>query len=104
MSRIRDLIREDTKQNEVGINSVENSYLKTTDKLLIGDDNRVLLPSIAIGDIVWNMAVIFNEIDSYVIEKEVTVSTNGSYLIFEDSDDVKGKYCIVSYLTYKVTV
>jgi hypothetical protein len=80
----------------------ERSYLYTTSKLFIDITNRALLPRIAIGDIVWNMALIFETTTSNVIQKEVTVSTDGTYVIFDNSDDVKGMYCIISYLTYSV--
>ncbi len=102
MSIIRELIREDSKQALFAENSVENSYLRTTGRLLIDDTNKALLPSVAIGDIVWNMAIVFDSATSSVIAKEVTVSTDGTYVIFEDLDEVKGMYCIISYLTYKV--
>jgi len=101
MSRIRQLIQEDSKQVLSGVNSVENSYLYTTSKLLIDDNNRALLPSVVVGDIIWNMAMIFESPTSNIIQKEVTVHTDGTYAIFEDSDNIKGMYCIISYLTYK---
>ena len=104
MSKIRELIREDSKQVLFGENSIENSYLRTTSRLLIDNGNRALLPSMAIGDIVWNLAMVFDTLDSDVIECEATVTTNGTHVIFEDSDNLKGKYCIVSYLTYKVQI
>ena len=102
MSRIRELILEDSKQVLFSENSIENSYLKTTDRLLIDEDGKALLPSEAIGDIVWNMAMIFDSPESSVIEKEVTVTTDGIYAYFDISDNISDKYCIMSYLTYKV--
>lgn len=82
--------------------SIERSYMKTTDRLLIDEDGKALLPSEAIGDIVCNMAMIFDSPESSVIEKEVTVTTDGIYAYFDISDNISDKYCIMSYLTYKV--
>ena len=101
MSRIRQLIREDSKQVLAGANSVENSYLKTSDRLLIGEDNRAVLPSTAIGDVVWNIALIFENANTSVLEKEVTVECRGSYILFNEEDNVAGMYCTITYLTYK---
>jgi hypothetical protein len=101
MSRIRALIREDSKQIVYGTNSVENSLLRTTEKILISENSTALLPSLALGNIVWNMALLFDNAESSMISKEVTVTTNGTHVLFDSLDDVKGMYCIVSYLTYK---
>ena len=101
MSRIRALIREDSKQITYGTNSVENSLLRTTEKILISENSTALLPSLALGNIVWNMALLFDSAESSMISKEVTVTTNGTHVLFDSSDIVKGMYCIVSYLTYK---
>ena len=100
MSKIRKLIYEDSRQAVFEENSVENSILKTV-RLFINDNSKAVLPTIAIGDIVWNMALIMDTVDSTVIESEVTVRTDGWNVIFDPLDEVKGKYCIISYLTYK---
>ena len=102
MSRIREVINALNTQAAAGANSIENSYLRTTERLLVSDSSKALLPSVAIGDIVWNLAMIFKDNNTMVIEQEVTVTTDGKYVVFDDLDDVKGMYCIVSYLTYKV--
>ena len=101
MSKIRALIREDSKQALYGSNSVENSLLRTTGRILISENNTAMLPSLAIGDIVWNMAMIFEDEYTDVIFDEVTASTNGTHVMFDDLDNIKGMYCIVSYLAYK---
>ena len=93
-----------TGTDKTKLNGIENSYLKTTDRLLIDEDGKALLPSEAIGDIVWNMAMIFDSPESSVIEKEVTVTTDGIYAYFDISDNIFFKYCIMSYLTYKVVL
>lgn len=80
---------------------IKSQYIKTTDRLLIDLANRVELPSPAVGDIIWNLALIFDDLKSNVVIKEVTVSTDGKFLFFDEIDNVKSKYCIVSYLTYK---
>jgi hypothetical protein len=89
----------DTQKNSTCLNNTE---LKTV-RLSIDDTNRAELPSPALGDIVWNTALIIDTIDSYIIEEEVTVQTDGTYVLFDDADDVKNKYCIVSYLTKGLT-
>lgn len=94
----------DIDQTIISVNPeevIKSQYLKTTDRILIDFSNRAELPSVAIGDIIWNLALIFDDLDSTVIAKEVTVSTDGSFLFFDEQDNVKSKYCVVSYLTFK---
>ena len=79
----------------------KSQYVKTTGRLLIDLANKVELPSPAVGDIIWNLALIFDDLTSSIIVKEVTVSTDGKFLFFDELDNVKSKYCVVSYLTYK---
>lgn len=80
---------------------IKSQYIKTTERLLINLANRAELPTPAVGDIIWNMALIFNDLTSNVVIKEVTVTTDGKNLFFDELDNVKSKYCVVSYLTYK---
>lgn len=81
---------------------IKSQHIITTNRLLINLANRAELPAPAVGDIIWNMALIFDDLTSNVVIKEVTVSTDGKNLFFDELDNVKSKYCIVSYLTYKV--
>ena len=76
---------------------LSKTTLKTV-KLLI-EDNIVVLPSPSIGDIVWNMAAIFETAESTTIISEVTVTTNGLQVYFEPDDNVNGNYCVLSYYT-----
>lgn len=107
--KIRDLvtIQSTAKNIDKTVSSVDpeevikSQYLKTTDRLLIDLANKVELPTPAIGDIVWNLALIFDDLTSNVVVKEVTVNTDGKILFFDELDNVKSKYCVVSYLTYK---
>lgn len=101
MSRIRTLIASTSTQVSSGFNSIENSTLTTTGRLLI-ENNKALLPKKAIGDLVFNMAMIFDTVDSLVITSEVTATTDGTYVIFDDADKMNLRYCVVSYLSEKV--
>lgn len=74
--------------------------LITTDRLLI-QDNKAMLPSQALGNILFNIAHIFESYDSNVLVMEVTVTTDGTYLIFDSLDNLNEQYCVVSYITYK---
>jgi len=71
---------------------------RTAQRLLI-QNNVAVLPSTAIGDLVWNMAIIFNDTQSTVIEAEVTATTDGTNVLFDSSDELNGKYCTVTYLS-----
>lgn len=99
MSIIRNLIDENHKQMEYGVNSVENSTLITTEKTEI-ISNRIALPSRSVGDIVWNMSVIFQSQESNVIIAEATckISSDGMYAEFDSADNLGGNYGIVTYL------
>lgn len=90
--------------NAVNATLNQQARLITTNRLLINENNRVLLPSKALGDIIWNTALVFENETSNVIIAEVTVSIDetGTYLLFDESDNITSKYCIVSYLTNKV--
>ena len=74
----------------------------TTGRILI-ENNKALLPKKAIGDLVFNMAMLFDTVDSSVIASEVTVTTDGTYVLFDVADNVNLMYCVVSYLSEKVT-
>ncbi len=101
MSRIRELINSTATQIASGANSIENSTLTTTGRILI-ENNKALLPKKAIGDLVFNMAMIFDTVDSSVITSEVTATTDGTYVLFDAADNVDLRYCVVSYLSEKV--
>lgn len=92
MSKIRNILKIDTK--------AEMSLLKTTDKLLIVD-NKVVMTDTVVGDIVWNLALIFDDYDSNVIIKEVTCVNVDNIIYFERNDDVENKYCMFTYLSIK---
>lgn len=88
-----------------------NQILVSTDKVrLLISNGEAVLPSKAIGDIVYGMAYVYdyqfdkNNLDSLIIDKlvSVDVSEDGTKIIFDSGNDVDGKYCVVSYLTYKI--
>lgn len=98
MSKIRQLIDEISINNEAGVNSIENSRLITTNRLSIKED-KALLPSQSIGDIVFNIGFIFdNSKDDVFMEGTCRSSTDGLYVEFDKEDNLNGKYCVVSYL------
>lgn len=99
MSRIRERISSAAQQVAAGVNSVENSILVTTNKLLI-EDNKITLPSPGYGNVMFNMALIFNDnINNHLIA-EVTCSMgqDGLSVIFDEEDNMNGNYAVVSYL------
>ena len=48
------------------------------------------------------MAIVFDNDNTDMIVAEVTVTTDGTYVIFDQEYDMNGKYCVVTYLTEKV--
>jgi len=69
----------------------------TTSKLLIVDDCAEL-PTFARGDIIYNTARIYNDIDS-VVHLEYSCHTDGNYVYFSPKDNLSYKYVIVSYMS-----
>ena len=91
--------------------AASNQILVSTDKIRLPIiDNQAVLPSIAIGSVVYGMAYVYDyqfdktNHDSMIIDKliNVDVSEDGTKVIFESDSAVNGKYCVVSYLTYKI--
>ncbi len=77
---------------------VESRRIYTTERLLIYE-NRAVLPLEAIGDIVNNMAIVYDGIGKeYTTIMDVTCSTDGIYVLFDSEDNLDNKYCVVSYL------
>lgn len=106
MSRTRDLINVLSKTRKAeasGVSRVENSILKTTEYLLI-EDNKAITPSKIIGDIVWGMALIFDETRPNVIVNRVTckASIDCKSIEFDTEDNLNGFFCVVTYLTERV--
>lgn len=100
MSKITQLIHQDILQVEAGIfDSIENSFLVTTDRLLIFED-KITLPRKSFGAIIWNMAIIFDDFSSNVIAAEATCSLDPDQITvnFDPADNLNMKYAVVSYL------
>lgn len=102
MSRIRSRIQSAAIQQVAEIeggSSVESSILITTSKILI-ENNTIVLPQKGYGDIVWNLALIFDNNYDNIITSEAScnMSDDGLTVLFEETDNLNGKYAIVSYL------
>lgn len=95
----------DEKINEVSTSIDYNNILNvptmvvvTTEKTLI-QNNTISLDTIPLGDLIWNKAIIYDDVDSNLIVSEVTCSTEGNNVLFDSNDNVNGKYCVVSYFS-----
>jgi len=70
----------------------------TSSKLLI-ENNTCFLPIKAKGDIIWNSARVYEFTNSeYFTEYSCNISDDGFSVLFNDSDNLNGQYCVVSYL------
>lgn len=78
---------------------VDSIKLVTTERLLISNDAISLVFKTA-GDIVNNHALIFNDLTGMdVSEFTCHISTDGWSVQFDPSDNLNGKYAVVSYIT-----
>lgn len=91
-------ILERIKEYDLIINRLGRRKLITTKRLLI-IDNQAVLPYEVIGDIVHNMALVYDseDLNDRVIT-EYTCSVDKHFLKFDEEDELDGKYCVVSYL------
>lgn len=81
------------------VNNQNNTEIITTEKILISN-NEINLQKTALGDIVHNMALVFDNLNSiYYTEYSCTINPTGNKVLFEQSDNLNGKYAIISYLT-----
>lgn len=88
------------------INNVLSSQttleLCTTDKKLI-TNNSIQLNRICKGDVVFNMCLIYEDLQSvYYTEYSCAVSEDGMSIIFNSFDNLNGKYAVVSYLAGEI--
>lgn len=75
--------------------------LKTIERTAILN-NEITLPSAALGDIVFNTAIIFEDIDSNVFyDATCTLSEDKTKVLFDPNDNLDYRYCVVSYLTLR---
>lgn len=81
----------------------DNYTLVTTSKIEI-IDNRILLPSTPLGDVVHNVMLVYEldyEINNVVTDYDsVTIvnGTDGSFAVLNENENIRG-YGVVSYLT-----
>lgn len=73
----------------------------STDKILI-ENNKISLPYKASGDIIHNMALVYEESSDVYIEYSCKCDVDGISVIFDTSDNLNGKYAKVSYLVDKL--
>jgi hypothetical protein len=74
--------------------------LITIPKTLISN-NEIILPKPALSGIVYNYAMIYNEIDApYFIEVTCELSPDNQRVLFDPLDSLNGKYAVVTYLTF----
>lgn len=73
----------------------------TTEKTLI-QDNKITLPHQALGDLIFNYAMIYQDLTSPpFIEATCVVQDDGFTVSFNPADNVNGWYAVVSYLRRK---
>ena len=77
--------------------------LRTIERTAISNA-RIKLPSIALGDIVHNIALIFDDINTNVfLEATCTLSEDKTEVLFNNMDNLDYKYCTLTYLSLKNT-
>ena len=82
-----------TLQGLVGLTTIEKTQII---------DNEITLPKVALGDIVFNSAMIYDELDSpYFIEVTCELSEDKTRVLFDNSDFLNYKYCKLTYLTFQ---
>lgn len=72
----------------------------STDKILI-ENNKIHLPYKASGDIINNMALVYEDSSEVYTMYECLCSEDGMSVIFNSYDNLNGKYAKVSYLADK---
>lgn len=80
------------------ISNQSNTDLITTTRKLI-QNNAITLDRICKGDVVFNMALIFDNVNStYYTEYGCIVSNDKTKIIFSSLDNLDGKYAVVTYM------
>jgi hypothetical protein len=73
--------------------------VSTIDRIPIWN-NEITLPTPAIGDIIFGLAMIYDHAESYVFfEATCSLSEDKSKVLFDPADNLNYKYAVVSYLT-----
>jgi hypothetical protein len=90
-----------SKEDKIFIDLLRNGQSQqkiiTTDRTLIQNDSITLNPP-AIGDVVHNLAMIFDDSSTNIFsEVTASVSVDGSTVQFDSTDNLNGKYALVSY-------
>lgn len=63
-------------------------------------NNEITLPSSAVGDIIFNMAQIYDSIYTNVFyEVTCTLSEDKTKVLFDAEDNLDYRYCVLSYVT-----
>jgi len=99
-SRVRRQINDTYIREVIGISAItENSVLITIDRTEI-IDNKIILQHKGYGDVVFDSALLFDNLDDDIISMECTcsLSPDGFTVNFEEGDNLNGKYAILTYL------
>ena len=80
--------------------NLKNKKLFTTERTKIVS-GRFKLPSTAYGDVLYNMALIFNSDDivNDLLVREAQCRVEDDYVIFDNVDEMENLYAVVTYLT-----
>jgi cytoplasmic iron level regulating protein YaaA (DUF328/UPF0246 family) len=84
------------------MNNQSSLSILTTEKLLISN-NKITLNYKCKGDVIYNKALIYNDLNSeYFIEYTCNSSIDGEFIEFNYNDNLNGKYAVVSYLAGEI--
>jgi hypothetical protein len=82
-----------TVQDLVGLLTIEKTLIQ---------NNEITLPDIALGDIAFGYAHIFENLtENIFFEVTCQLSEDKTKVLFDEEDMLNDKYCVLSYLTYK---
>lgn len=78
-------------QNIVGVKTIERTSIF---------NNEITLPTTAIGDIIFNMAMVYEDINTNVFfEVTCSLSEDKTKVLFDPNDNLNYKYCVLSYIS-----
>jgi hypothetical protein len=76
--------------------------LEVSEKILI-EDNSISLPNICLGQPVFKLAQVYDEIDSlFMREYSCEYNKNSNKVDFNIEDELDGKFAILTYLTLDI--
>lgn len=79
-------------QNIVGLKTIEKTEII---------NNEITLPSVALGDILLNIAHIYEDVNANVIfEVSCSLNEDNTKVLFDPLDELNGMHCVLSYITF----